>query len=392
MTPEAPEPGAEDLADEVMDAALPDATPRHFKCGQCGAQLEYAPGTKVLQCAYCGHGNPIPDSEEDIHELDFHAFLAEASGREETEERLTLSCRGCGAETTAAAHVTAQACPFCDMPLVAAAASKKVLKPKALLPFRIAEGQAKESYRKWIGGLWFAPNALKRRARLDMSIAGLYIPFWTYDADTLSYYTGQRGVWYYTTQTRTRRVNGRNVTERVQVRRTRWYPASGTVQQRFDDVLIPSTRSLPEKLAHALEPWDLPNLVPYKDEYLAGFRAESYQVGLDAGFESAKGIMDAAIRESARRDIGGDEQRVIAVKTRHDKVTFKHILLPVWLSAYRYKEKAYRFMVNARTGEVQGERPWSWIKIALAAIVAGIALLLFGVFGGMEEVLNSALQ
>ena len=31
---------------------------------------------------------------------------------------------------------------------------------------------------------------------------------------------------------------------------------------------------------------------------------------------------------------------------------FKHILLPLWLSAYHYRDQSYRFMVNARTGEV----------------------------------------
>jgi DNA-directed RNA polymerase subunit RPC12/RpoP len=369
----------------------PDSSPKPFQCERCGAQLEYKPGTHDLNCGYCGHKNVIPASEEDIRELDFHAYLREAAGREETVERLTLSCRSCGAESTFDPHITAQRCPFCDMPVVATAASRKVLKPKGLLPFKIEAAAAKESYRKWIHGLWLAPNALKHRAKLDVGITGIYVPFWTYDAATLSYYMGQRGVHYYTTETRTRRVNGKTVTERVQVRRTRWYAASGTIQQAFNDVLIPSTRSLPDKLARALEPWDLPNLVPYQDEYLRGFRAESYQVGLEEGFESAKAVMDAAIRESARRDIGGDEQRVLSVKTRHDNVTFKHILLPVWLSAYRYKDKVYRFMVNARTGEVQGERPWSWIKIACLAILGGILLLLFLAFGGMEDILNNIL-
>lgn len=368
MTGENPEPGAE------VDQA--DTAPRPFKCLQCGAQLEYKPGTHALKCGYCDHENIIPASEEDIHELDFHAYLRDAAGKEELEERLTLSCRSCGAESTTAAHVTAQKCPFCDMPIVATASSKKVLKPKSLLPFRIESQAAKESYKKWIHGLWFAPNALKHRAKLDVGITGIYIPFWTYDADTTSFYTGERGTYYYTNQTRTRRVNGRNVTETVRVRHTSWSPVSGTVWQKFDDVLIPSSRSLPDKLARALEPWDLPNLVPYRDEYLSGFRAESYQVNLEAGFESAKDVMDAAIRETAKRQIGGNEQRVHAVKTSHGQVTFKHILLPVWLSAYRYKDKVYRFMVNARSGEVQGERPWSWIKIALAALLAGILALI----------------
>jgi hypothetical protein len=85
--------------------------------------------------------------------------------------------------------------------------------------------------------------------------------------------------------------------------------------------------------------------------------------------------MAAAIRDDVVRDIGGDHQRVHRVETRHEGVTFKHVLLPVWLAAYRYRDRTFRFVVNARTGEVQGERPWSWVKIALA-VLAGLALLL----------------
>ena len=61
-------------------------------------------------------------------------------------------------------------------------------------------------------------------------------------------------------------------------------------------------------------------------------------------------------------------------------MTFKHTLLPVWISAYRYHDRTFRFLVNARTGEVQGERPYSWIKITLfvmliLAVVAIVAMI-----------------
>jgi hypothetical protein len=145
---------------------------------------------------------------------------------------------------------------------------------------------------------------------------------------------------------------------------------SGEVFNRFDDVLVMASRSLPDKYARALEPWDLQNLQPYRDAYLSGFRAESYQINLPEGFELAKEIMADAIHATICRDIGGDHQRVTSVNTFYDRITFKHLLLPVWLSAYRYRGKTYRFLVNARTGEVQGERPYSWIKITLAILAA----------------------
>jgi hypothetical protein len=157
-------------------------------------------------------------------------------------------------------------------------------------------------------------------------------------------------------------------------RKIKWRHKSGLVYVSFDDVLILASFSLPQKYCERLEPWDLNNLVVYTDEYLAGFRAESYQLGLPEGFEKAKGVMEKKIRGEVKRDIGGDMQRIHSMFTQYSDVTFKHILLPVWLSSYRFDSELFRFLVNARTGEVQGERPWSVIKIVLAVLAALVAL------------------
>jgi len=178
-----------------------------------------------------------------------------------------------------------------------------------------------------------------------------------------------------------RDANGNTVTRTRQVRRTRWSYASGRVQNTFDDILVLASNSLPRKIAQRLAPWDLENFVPYRDEYLSGFVAESYQVDLSQGFETAREIMDGFIRQSICRDIGGDHQRIDSVNTQYENITFKHTLLPVWISAYRYRERVFRFLVNARTGEVQGERPYSVWKIlllvlAIVLIVGGFALVM----------------
>jgi hypothetical protein len=244
-----------------------------------------------------------------------------------------------------------------------------LIKPEALLPFKITQKEAFESFRRWIKGLWFAPGKLKQYAQSENKLAGVYIPYWTYDSATTTDYHGARGDYYYTTETYTATVNGRSVPRTRQVRHTRWSPAGGTVRNRFDDILIPASKSLPVKHIDRLEPWDLANLVPYADEYLSGFRAESYQISLPESFEAAKKVMSAAIQSTIRQDIGGDEQQIHSTQTRYEGITFKHILLPVWLSTYRFREKAYRILINARTGEVQGDRPFSAFKIAGAVII-----------------------
>jgi DNA-directed RNA polymerase subunit RPC12/RpoP len=347
---------------------------RQFPCAQCGAKVEFAPGTDALECPYCGHRTEIPASTDGIVERDFGAGLADLGRDAETEEVLSVSCGSCAALVEPPASAEAFPCPYCGSSIVTTARSQRLVKPQALLPFRISRGDATSRFRHWIRKLWFAPNALKKLARLQDRLQGLYAPYWTYDASTVSQYTGQRGDNYTTTRTVTR--NGKRVTETVT--KIRWRPAAGTVSRHFDDMLVVGSSSLPRDLAEELEPWDLDNLVSYADEYLPGFIAERYQIDLRQGWSRATERMDEVIRGDVRRDIGGDHQRIHTLSTTHDDVTYKHVLMPMWICSYRYKEKVYRFLVNARTGEVQGQRPWSWVKIGLTVLV--VAAVAFAVY------------
>ena len=175
------------------------------------------------------------------------------------------------------------------------------------------------------------------------------------------------------TETYTEVEDGRSVTRTRQVTKTSWSFVSGQVARDFDDVLVAGTQSLPEDKLDDLEPWDLTELCPTSEEYLAGYRVESYARPLPEAFATARQKMKRVIEGDVASDIGGDHQRIQGLTTEHHDVTFKHVLLPLWLSCYRFGARTYRFMVNARTGEVQGERPWSWIKITLA--VLGVLLV-----------------
>jgi hypothetical protein len=250
--------------------------------------------------------------------------------------------------------------------------------PESLLPFSASLSQATDAVKKWLSSRWFAPNALKKLAYQE-SIEGIYLPFWTYDAHTVSHYVGQRGEYYYDTETYIETdQQGNRVTRTRQVRRIRWYPTSGTVSRWHDDILIPATKSVSHSRLDSLAPWDLPQLKPYDPAFLSGFKAQRYQVDLPEGFESAKIIMGRIIEQDVRADIGGDEQRIDDIATSYSAITFKHLLLPVYLAAYRFRQKIYQVMVNARTCEVQGDRPYSFWKIAffvlfLIAVAAVVA-------------------
>ena len=334
----------------------------------------FAPGTHALKCPHCGTLNEIAADATPIEELDFQTQLQQMSDKQDTHEAVVIHCDGCGAESTLPPNTAAGSCPFCGRPIVATAQAKTLIKPRSLLPFAIDRGKATPQFASWLGGLWFAPSSLKSAAESG-KLVGVYLPAWTYDAQTTSDYTGDRGDHYWVTETYTETVNGQTVTRTRQVQHTRWSSASGVVDVPFDDVLVLADQSLPDRLRRKLEGWDLPALVPYNDDYLSGFVAETYQVDLPNGFEAAKQIMDGTIRVAVCRDIGGDEQRIDSLSTQYAAITFKHILLPVWISAYRFGGQTYHFVINGRTGRVFGERPYSAVKITIA-ILLGLLLLL----------------
>lgn len=360
------------VADVIDQAASSPAGTVEFPCRKCGADLHFAPGIQSLRCPYCDHVETIEASTKPIVEYDLAEgidALAKARGDELNQNGKTIQCSSCGA--VAVVDTQAQRCAFCGSPSVQALQEdEKMVVPESVLPFAIEAEVANRHFLEWVKSRWFAPNDLGQQAR-RLKLVGVYLPYWTYDSETTSDYQGYRGTHYYTTESYTD-SEGNRQTRTVQ--RTRWSYAQGQVARFFDDVLVPASPSLDESLSAALDPWDLSGLKPFSPAYLSGLVAERYQLPLEDGFEKAKQAMSVIIESDVRRDIGGDVQRISQLFTAHEDTTFKHILLPVWISSYRYRKELYQFAVNAQTGEVVGRRPYSWIKIALA-VLAGIALI-----------------
>lgn len=354
-----------------------------YRCTACGGDAVYDPGQGALVCPYCGTRQEIQAPTEAVRELDFRAALVSAGEGQPLLERLETTCPGCGAQVTLRAGVQADRCPYCATQLSVETQSVQRLQPRGLLAFASARPQAQQAFHQWLRSRWFAPNSLKHLAGWEDALQGVYVPYWTYDAHAVTAYTGERGDDYWATETYTTQENGKTVQRTRSVRRTRWRAVAGVVENRFDDVLVLATRSLPYRLAEQLEPWNLQNLVPYDAAYVQGFRVESYQVDLEAGFGIAANRMRPQITETVRRDIGGDHQRVGGLDVEYREITYKHILLPIWVSSYRERGKVYRVMVNAVTGEVQGERPYSIAKIVLTvlAVLAAVGALLLAARG-----------
>ncbi|HEY4365471.1 MAG TPA: hypothetical protein VGN17_31210 [Bryobacteraceae bacterium] len=329
-----------------------------------------------MKCHSCGHAEAV--SSPGAAMADRHSFAEAISpgGKRVaiSDQAIQVSCDGCGSVVVFEPPEVAGACPFCGGAIVAEPkAADPLIAPDGVLPVKVTKSAAQTEVQQWLATRWFAPNALKRIAQQD-GISGVYLPFWNYASDTRTQYVGERGEHYYETEFYTATDStGNSVQQSRQVQRTRWYGASGEVSRSFTDLLIPATRAVNQRRLDALEPWDLQATLPYEPAYLAGLKAQRYQVELADGFEQAKGVMEGEIRGAVQQDIGGDEQRIESLQTEYADVTFLHLLLPVWMGAYRFQAKVYQVLVNARTGEVQGERPYSSVKIAF--FVAAILLL-----------------
>jgi predicted RNA-binding Zn-ribbon protein involved in translation (DUF1610 family) len=360
-------------------------TGRKFPCPGCGAKLDFDPSQRALKCPYCGYAEQIDPTAETVRERNWEQYWACANDQGATivGRSSEVQCKACAAVVLLEDKVVTDKCPYCGNDLEnRPVTAENMILPEGILPFKVELKRAKDAFRQWVAARWFAPSDLRRLADLGQ-LHGIYVPFWTFDSMTYTHYTGQRGDNYQeletyvdhetylesdgrgNTVTRTRPVTKTRIVTRI-----RWTPASGDVEEFFDDVLVCASKSIPDALMQELGPWDKQNYEPFQPEFLAGFQTERYTIGLEPGFDVARSLMEGEIRRLCCQDIGGDHQKLSSVDTQHTAITFKHVLQPVWLAPYRYRDTLYRIAVNARTGEVVGTRPYSVWKIVFAILAA----------------------
>lgn len=365
-----PVPSDSEVDSVSIDVSKSQAQGRIFPCEQCGADVVFHIGSQQLKCPYCSHEQQLAiDPEEDLQERDYHEELQRLLQlHDQQNESLSgiqeVQCDACNGTVIFEKSLTSTHCPYCSSPIQLDEIHEIVsrISPDGVLPFQITRQQAQQALSKWVKSLWFAPNDFKKQG-VQGKFNGVYLPYWTFDSFTANSYRGQRGVTYTVIV-----GSGKN---RRTVTRVRWYPASGSFQRFFDDVLVPASQGLSTELIQKIEPWPLHKTLPFSREVLAGYLARTYDLELDDGFIKAKVRITEAIRHDVRRRIGGDRQRIQHINTTHSAITFKYLILPVWLLSYRYKGKVHQVMTNAATGKIAGNRPYSWWKIAGTILLAG---------------------
>lgn len=344
-------------------------TTQTFSCSGCGGRPVWDPESGKLKCPYCGHFTDVTADETKPEEYPLEAAPT-AAQQDWGEKKRVVRCQGCGAETVLGAEETATLCPFCGSPHVLEDQAAAGIAPESVLPFKIPQKAAVSAFRKWLKKRWFAPGKAKKMATLGQ-ISGVYLPHWTYDSDTTSTYVGEAGHHYYVQVPVTVERDGKQETEMREEQRTRWEPVSGVVQHDFDDVVVPGSERLPENLLERVQPYDLSKLCRYQAAFLSGFISEKPAVDVHKGWEGAKKRIDSQMEELAMEDIlaDADEARVNSLKSTYREVKYKLTLLPMYLSSFTYKNKAYHVLVNGENGRCGGEAPVSPWRVALAVLV-----------------------
>ena len=338
----------------------------NFTCPSCGAPQKFSPATGTLTCEFCGTQTAIDNDTYIIEEYDFEHALANLNQQENKEITKKVSCKKCGGSFTLTPYSFSSNCPFCNTPAIIDFI--KEITPQSLVPFKITQKDALIRFKSWVGSRWFAPTAFQKYLDGDQKLTGYYLPYWTYDSDTVSPYNGLRGDVYYVTVTKTISDNGRQRQIQVQEARINWTPVSGTVYVSFDDVTVGASKTISRAILESLEPWDTTTLVPFNEKYLSGFEAEEYTIGLDNGFEYAKAKMSSKIKRNIMHDIGGDQQQISSMRTDHNNITYKNTLFPIWTASFTWKNKTYNYAINAQNGKTVGQRPYSYVKIIFAVV------------------------
>ena len=351
---------------------------KKYSCPACGAEAQWNPARKAIVCPFCGTISPAQEELTSTGETVIveHDLVSALRGIPDEQrgwqaKKTSVRCQSCQAISVFDPERVSQRCDFCgSTALVPYEEIKEAFSPESLLPMKLSENQVRDAIHRWYGSRWFAPNKLKRGALTDI-VKGLYIPYWTFDAQVHADWTAESGYYYYETESYTD-SNGQRQTREVQ--RTRWEPSAGSLDHFFDDELVPASKGVHEPRLRAIEPFPTKELVPYNAAYLSGWVVERYQIDLIAAAKEARAEMDAEMERLCSAEVPGDTQRDLQVDSDYSGQTFKHILVPIWLLSYNYGASNFQVVINGYTGTISGAYPKSWVKIMLA-VLAGLALV-----------------
>lgn len=326
-------------------------------CPQCSGLVQYDCESYKLICCSCDYRSDLPAG------IPFRMTGLAAVAADQTELRplsataKEAKCHACEGDIVFEAQSQINVCPFCATPFATPVGQAAPMSlPDVLLPALISKSTAQSRMAEWLSGRWFAPYALQEAAKSE--IHGIYLPFWAFACTLYADYQGQHGsdsiVSYF---------DGEGIQFGSD---TKWSARAGHITERFPYELVAASAAVPQTELSSLERWSFEFLQPYDPVFMDGFAVQRLQVSASQGFERARALMTPVVEAHVRSHIGGDRQKISQLTTAFLDPVCAHVWLPLWICSYQIKGKAFHLVMNATTGKLLGERPFSGWKILLS--------------------------
>jgi len=330
------------------------------KCPSCGANLTFSPEKQLLKCDHCGTEVEIESAVSEQQNFEKLFTKADSSWAKDTH---IFRCNNCGAKEILEKKTIATNCSFCGTTNVVVTEELAGLTPNAVVPYKLTREQASVKVIEWAKKKVFAPKAFKRSITPE-EIRGTFNPAFTFDADTVSTYSGKLARYHYTTRT----VNGRTVS----TRHTTYFNINGSYNHNFKEVTVQACTTIPLMTINKLLPFETNKSLQYDKKFLHGYTAAQHSKDGDKCWIEACGQMENSIRAGILKKYTYNEVVRLNIKTKRSNISWKYVLLPLYIGHCNWKAKLYNFFVNGFSGKVTGKVPTSTLKVFF--LVAGIVL------------------
>lgn len=370
IAPSAPPMPSGDAPTIIPPAATPvvtSSTSTDNKCPSCGATLAFDPASGGLVCNFCGATVEIKTMPaapglgytlEDLNYTSGQHYLRMVNK--------LIVCGTCGGKFVADQNAMSGLCPYCGSNSITETTGEGMLEPTGVIPFKISKEQAQAMFKDWVVKRKMAPMDIAKNAEIT-DLTGVYVPYWIFDCDTYSPYSGKFGIDY---------GSGDDSY-------TKWHKATGVCQLPIRNLtLIATSRLENDSFWKGVSNFDLNFMKRYDPNLLAGFWSESYTIDGQQAWVTAMDKIYNRIRGQIKAMEGADHVKNLDFKPEASNIRAKYVLAPIWITSFDYKGTVYRVLINGQTGSIAGTWPKSFKKFfmilgIIAGAVIGSRILLF---------------
>ncbi len=333
------------------------------ECEICGGELRYEPYKKVLVCKFCAHEQAIKRTRKNVEEINISKLNKLFADTDWGVETKIVECKNCGGKTVSETIQKTTYCVFCGSQHVVTNEESAGVRPQGLVPFELDETEAKKRMSRWIKRRWLAPNDLSEGIMIK-DTKSVYIPYWTFDSLTKSNYSIDVGVVY-------KDHRGHY--------RTRWVNETGSIQKRYNDFLRVGSNTKIDHILRRIEPFRTKSdeVIDYEPSYLVGCMARKYTIEPNIAWDEFKEEVYDDLELTVKVSVGAIKYKNFFQNIEYNESSFKYIMLPVYITTYKYRNSFYTMVVNGQTKKVDGTFPTSIYKTTAIIGIPSLIILIY---------------